>query len=162
MVRPLLLSAALLASSPAFAGENCVVTAGPHDRVARGKSVVVEPGESVENAVSIDGDVILRKGARAKSAVAVNGNLILEDGAKVTGTAATVGGQIRLDPGAKISGSRVQLSDGIQIQGENGNDLGLALSISGHDISKLVVSKLAEKARSCRIVSTNGDGEVRL
>jgi len=160
VVRPLLLSAALLASTPALADENCVVTAGPHDRVARGKAVIVESGESVESAVSFDGDVILRKGARVKSAVAVNGNLILESGAKVTGTAAAVGGEIRVDPGAKISGSRVQLSDDIQIRGENGNDLGLALSIAGHDISKLVVSKLAEKARSCRIVST--DGEVRL
>jgi len=156
VVRPLLVSLVVLLATPALA-EDCVVTAGPHDRVSRGKTVVVEAGESVENAMALDGDVVLRRGARVKSAVAVNGNLILEPGAKVTGTAAAFGGQIRVSPGAKISGSRLQLSDGIQIRGENGSDVGLALSIAGRDLSKLVVAKLVEKARSCRIEAGNGD-----
>jgi len=159
VVRPLLVSLAVVVSAPAIA-KDCVVSAGPHDRVSRGKTVVVEAGESLENAVAIDGDVILRRGARVKSAVAVNGNLVLESGAKVTGTAASFGGKIEVAEGAKISGSRLQLSDGIHIRSENGKDVGLALSVGGQDLSDLLVSKLVEKARSCRIVA--GDGEIQL
>ena len=159
MVRPLLVSLAVVVSSPAVA-KDCVVSAGPHDRVGRGKTVIVEAGESVENAVAIDGDVILRRGARVKSAVAVNGNLVLESGAKVTGTAASFGGQIRVAEGAKVSGSRLQLSDGIQLRGENGEDVNLALSVAGKDVSNLIVSKLVEKARSCRFKA--GSGEISL
>lgn len=155
MVRPLVFVAVVLAT-PALAGEDCVVSAGPRDRVSRGKAVVVEAGESLESALALDGDVILRRGARVKSAVAVNGNLILEPGAKVTGSAAAFGGQIRLAPGAKISGSRLQLSDGLQLRGENGKEIGLALSVGGQDVSTLLLSKLVEKARGCRIEPESG------
>ena len=159
MVRPLLLSVAVVLSAPALA-EECVVTVGPHDRLARGKTVVVEAGESLENAMALDGDVVLRRGARVKSAVAVNGNVILEAGAKVTGTAASFGGQIRIAEGAKVSGSQLQLSDGIQVRGENGKDLNLVLSVAGQDVSNLLVAKLVQKARSCRFEA--GSGEIRL
>ena len=159
MVRPLLVSLAVVLSAPAVAKE-CVVTVGPHDRLGRGKTVVVEAGESLENAMALDGDVVLRRGARVKSAVAVNGNVILESGAKVTGTAASFGGQIRVAEGAKVSGSRLQLSDGVQLRGESGKDVNLALSIAGQDVSSLLVAKLVEKARSCRFEP--GSGEIRL
>ena len=159
MVRPLLLSFAVLMSAPAVA-EECVVTVGPHDRLARGKALVVEAGESLESAMALDGDVVLRKGARVKSAVAVNGNVILEAGAKVTGTAASFGGQIRVADGAKIAGSRLQLSDGIQVRSENGKDLNLALSVAGQDVSSLLVAKLVQKVRTCRFEA--GSGEIRL
>ncbi len=159
MVRPLLVSLAVLASVPALA-EECVVTSGPRDRVSRGKPVVVEPGESLEDVLALDGDVVLRRGARVKSAVAVNGNVILEPGAKVTGTAASFGGQIQVSPGAKVAGSRLQLSDGLEVRSENGKDLGLALSIGGRDVSRLLVAKLVEKARSCRFETEAG--QIRL
>ncbi len=160
MVRALGVSLAVVLSAPAVAGEDCVLNAGPHDRVARGKTVVVEAGESLEQVMALDGDVVLRRGARVKSAVAVNGNLILEEGAKVTGTAAAFGGQIRVAPGAKISGSRLQLGKGLQLRGENGQDIGLALSIGGENLSTLLVSKLVEKARRCRIET--GSSEIHL
>ena len=156
MVRPLLVSLAVVLSAPAVA-EECVVTVGPHDRLGRGKAVVVEAGESLENAMALDGDVVLRRGARVKSAVAVNGNVILESGAKVTGTAASFGGQIRVAEGAKVSGSRLQLSDGVQLRSENGKDVSLALSIAGQDVSSLLVAKLVEKARSCRFEPGSGE-----
>ena len=159
MVRPLLVSLAFVLSTPALA-EECVVTAGPRDRVSRDETVVVGEGESLENVVSLDGDVVLRRGARVKSAVAVNGNVILEPGAKITGTAASFGGQIRVSPGAKVAGSRLQLSKGLHLVAENGKDLGLALSVAGRDVSSLLVAKLVEKARSCRVEP--GSGEVRL
>ena len=159
MVRLLLVSLAVLASAPALA-EECVVKVGPHDRVGRGQRVVVEAGESLEDALALDGDVILRRGARVKSAVAVNGNVILEPGAKVTGTAASFGGKIRVAEGAKVAGSRLQLSDGIKLRGENGKDLNLALSVAGTDVSSLIVSKLVQKARSCRFEA--GSGEISL
>ena len=159
MVRPLLVFLAVVLSAPAVArsaSSRSVRTTGS----ARGKTVVVEAGESLENAMALDGDVVLRRGARVKSAVAVNGNVILESGAKVTGTAASFGGQIRVAEGAKVSGSRLQLSDGVQLRGESGKDVNLALSIAGQDVSSLLVAKLVEKARSCRFEP--GGGEIRL
>jgi hypothetical protein len=159
VVRPLLLSLAVVLSAPALA-EECVVTVGPHDRLARGKALVVEAGESLESAMALDGDVVLKQGARVKSAVAVNGNVILEAGAKVTGSAASFGGQIRVADGAKIAGSRLQLSDGIQVRSENGKDVNLALSVAGQDVSSLLVAKLVQKVRTCRF--EEGSGEVRL
>jgi hypothetical protein len=152
---------AVVVSAPALA-EDCVVSVGPKDRVSRGKTVVVEAGESLEDAMALDGDVILRRGARVKSAVAVNGNVILEADSKITGTAASFGGEIRVAPGAKIAGGRLQLSDGVQIQGESGKDMNLVLSVAGQDISRLLVAKLVEKARNCRIEASSSSGEVRL
>jgi hypothetical protein len=122
--------------------------------------VVVEPGESLESVMALDADVVLRRGARVKSAVAVNGNVILEPGAKVTDTAASFGGQIRVSPGAKVAGHRLQLSDGFQLRGEDGKDLGVTLTVAGQDLSRLLVAKLVEKARSCRFHT--GAGGIRL
>ena len=162
MIRVLPVLLAVVVSAPAFA-EECVVSAGPKDRVSRGKTVVVEAGESLENAMALDGDVVLRRGARVKSAVAVNGNVILEADAKVTGNAATFGGEIRIAPGAKIAGNRLELSDRVQVRSENGKDLNLAVSVAGQDVSRLLVAKLVEKARSCRIEAVSaGNGEIRL
>jgi hypothetical protein len=140
----------VLLSAPALA-EECVVTVGPRDRVSRGKTVVVEQGESLEDVMALDGDVVLRRGARVKSAVAVNGNVILEPEAKVTGTAASFGGQIQVAPGAKVAGSRLQVSDGLKLRSEDGKDVGLAVTVAGRDLSKLLVARLVEKVRSCRI-----------
>jgi len=157
VVRPLLVSVvAVLLSAPALA-EECIVTMGPHDRVGRGKTVVVEASDSVEDALALDGDVVLRRGARVKSAIAVNGNVVLEPGAKVTGTAASFGGRIRVAEGAKVAGSRLQLSDGFQLRGENGKDLNLALSVGGKDVSNLIVAKLVQKVRSCLFQPGSGD-----
>ena len=162
MVRPLLVSLAGLASTPALA-EECVVNFGPHDRVARGQTVVVEAGESLEDALALDGDVILRRGARVKSAIAVNGNVILEADSKVTDTAASFGGEIRVAQGAKIAGNRVQISDGFQVRSEHGKDVNLVLSVAGQDLSRLLVAKLIEKARNCRIeAASSGSGDIRL
>jgi hypothetical protein len=162
MVRVLPVFLAVVVSAPALA-EDCVVSAGPKDRVSRGKTVVVEAGESLENAMALDGDVILKPGARVKSAVAVNGNVILEADSKVTDTAASFGGEIRVAQGAKIAGNRVQISDGFQVRSEHGKDVNLVLSVAGQDLSRLLVAKLIEKARNCRIeAASSGSGDIRL
>ena len=161
MIRVLPVLLAVVVSAPALA-EDCVVSIGPKDRVSRGKTVVIEAGESVENAMALDGDVILRRGARVKSAVAVNGNVILEADSKVTDTAASFGGEIRVAAVAKIAGSRLQLANGFQLRGENGKDVNLTLSVAGQDVSRLLVSKVVEKARNCRFEATSGSGDIRL
>jgi predicted acyltransferase (DUF342 family) len=161
MIRALPVFLAVVVSAPALA-EDCVVSAGPKDRVSRGSTVVVQAGESLENAMALDGDVILRRGARVKSAVAVNGNVILEADSKVTETAASFGGEIRVASGAKIAGHRLQMGDGFRLRGENGKDTNLTLSVEGQDLSRLLVSKLVERARNCRIEATSGNGDIRL
>jgi acyl-[acyl carrier protein]--UDP-N-acetylglucosamine O-acyltransferase len=113
--------------------------------------VVVGAGQSVDTAMALDGNVIVRKGAKVKSAVAVNGNVVIEARSKVTGTAAAFGGKIQLAPDAKIEGSRLELANGLRVTAENGKQVDLKLSISGESLSDLLLAKMVEKARSCRI-----------
>ena len=161
MPRALLASLLLLALPTAARGDDCVLTAGPKDRIGRGQDVVVEAGQTVETALALDGNVIVRKGAKVKQAVAVNGNVIIEARSKVTGTAAAFGGKIQLAPDAKIEGSRLELGDGLKVTGENGKQVDLKLSISGESLSDLLLSKMVEKARTCRI-QQGTDGGIHL
>ena len=160
MLRGLIATLTLLAATTA-AAEPCIVDAGPHDRIARGHDVVVEPGQTLDTAMAFDGNVIIGRGARVKTAVAVNGNVVLEESSKVTGTAATFGGKIQVASTAKIGGSRVQVGDQVRIIGENGRDLNLKLSIGGESLGKLVAAKLMAAAKSCKIEATSSS-EVRL
>ena len=146
-----LLASLLLAVPAAARAEDCVLTAGPKDLIARGRDVVVAAGQTVDTAMALDGNVIVRKGAKVKSAVAVNGNVVIEARSKVTGTAAAFGGKIQLAPDAKIEGSRLELGNGFRVTGENGKNVNLKLSISGESLSDLLLAKMVEKARSCRI-----------
>lgn len=156
---PRALLACLLLSLPAAArADDCVLTAGPRDLIARGQDVVVAAGQTVDTAMALDGNVIVRKGAKVKSAVAVNGNVIIEARSKVTGTAAALGGKIQLAPDAKIEGSRLELADGLRVTGENGKEVSLKLSVSGESLSDLLLSKMVEKARTCRIQRGNDPG----
>jgi hypothetical protein len=146
-----LLACFLLAVPAAARADDCVLTAGPNDLIARGRDVVVGAGQSVDTAMALDGNVIVRKGAKVKSAVAVNGNVVIEARSKVTGTAAAFGGKIQLAPDAKIEGSRLELANGLRVTAENGKQVDLKLSISGESLSDLLLAKMVEKARSCRI-----------
>jgi hypothetical protein len=80
-------------------------------RVRIGGSIVVERGESVEQAVAILGDLIVRGDVHG-DAVAVMGSVRVEDGASVGGQVVAVGGQIELAPTAKIAGSADQVAIG--------------------------------------------------
>ncbi len=147
---------ALLALCPTLAHawgkkDDCVIQAEEGDVVARGKDVVVEAGQHVNDAVAIDGNVIIRKGAHAKSAVAINGSVTIESGAKVTGSAISFGGKVTVAPDAKVEGSRLVLGEGIKVRGENGNDFSLNLSIGGEQLGDLIAGKVAAMARNCRI-----------
>jgi hypothetical protein len=155
------LACLLLAVPAAARAEDCVLTAGPKDLIARGHDVVVAAGQTVDTAMALDGNVVVKKGAKVKSAVAVNGNVIIEARSKVTGTAAAFGGKIQLAPDAKIEGSRLELGDGLNVTGENGKQVSLKLSISGESLSDMLLAKMVEKARSCRI-EQGTDGGIHL
>jgi len=147
--------------TPALASDksnDCVIDVQEGDVVARGKDVVVEPGQHVNDAVAIDGNVIVRRGAHAKSAVAVNGSVTIESGAKVTGSAISFGGKVNVASDAKVDGSRLVLGDGIKLKGENGTDFSLNLSIGGENLGQLLAAKLAGAARHCRIVGPTDAG----
>ena len=66
MSRALLASLLLLALPTAARGDDCVLTAGPKDLIARGQDVVVAAGQTVDTALALDGNVIVRKGAKVK------------------------------------------------------------------------------------------------
>lgn len=71
-----------------------------------GGDVIVPPGQVVENAHAIGGDVTIQKGARVtKTAIAIDGDVILEENTRVDGDAYAVGGEIIMSPGATIGGA---------------------------------------------------------
>jgi hypothetical protein len=71
-----------------------------------GGDVIVLPGQVVENAHAIGGDVTIQQRARVtQTAIAIDGDVILEEGARVDGNAYAVGGEIITSPGATIGGA---------------------------------------------------------
>ena len=71
-----------------------------------GGDVIVPPGQVVENAHAIGGDVTIQERARVtQTAIAIDGDVILEEGARVDGDAYAVGGEIITSPGATIGGA---------------------------------------------------------
>ena len=98
------------------------------ERVEMGSPVVIDADETVQEAVSIGGDVtvsgtvtrevvavggnvVIKKGASvAREAVAVGGDVLVESGARVDGEAVAVGGKVTVEDGAEVKGDRVSIN----------------------------------------------------
>ncbi len=78
--------------------------------VRMGQDVVVEPGESVDEAVVIGGDLIV-KGYVAGDAVSVGGDVLVKPGGHVTGDAVSIGGDLEVEPGGLVDGDEVQVGN---------------------------------------------------
>ncbi len=76
------------------------------ERVQVGKSLRIEEGEEVDEAVVFGGSLTIA-GVVHDDAVAVGGSVILEPGALVEGNAVAVGGTVDVQPGATLHGDRV-------------------------------------------------------
>jgi len=82
--------------------DRCIIEATKDDRVAKGKDVIVNAGERVEDAIAVEGNVYVRRGARVKQAIALHGSVIVEAGARVTGSVVAIGGRITVSPDAQV------------------------------------------------------------
>ncbi len=132
------------AAKPKQPRVNCHITAEKGDRVVQGKTLFIEKGEVVKDAVAIDGDVVVRAGAVVKSAVAVNGQVILEPGARVSQDAVAVGGDLKLSDGSRVGkdavalGGELKAGQGAKIVGDR-----VSISIGGNMVASIVDAVLS-------------------
>ncbi|MFP2899258.1 HEAT repeat domain-containing protein [Corallococcus sp. 4LFB] len=109
---------------------------GARDVVARGQTLEVKEGESVESAVSYGGNLIV-KGTVEDDAVAFGGNLEIHG--HVEGDAHAFGGNVILGPDARIDGDvsafggRVEKAPGARVEGslESFGGAGLGRMVAG-------------------------------
>ncbi len=145
-----LLAAALLplvalAPSPARAGSECHLTAGPGDRVAQDQDLVIPAGATVENAVVLRGNLTIERGAKVRKAVAAGGRVTLRPGAVVTEDAVAIGGDLVLEGDARVGedavalGGEVRLAPGARV----GKDVtSLSLQFGGSSLARAVMEGL--------------------
>jgi hypothetical protein len=132
---------------------HCDVNAGPDDRLAKDGDLIVQPGEVVEDAIALHGDVIVRRGARVRGDVlALDGSVRIEAGAQVGKSAVAFGGKVLREGDGRVDGSRISVApDGsVELAGDEGD--GLTLSFSGQDsLGRKVVDALLSGIRACRV-----------
>jgi hypothetical protein len=132
---------------------HCDLTVGPHDRMAREGDLVIHPGEVVEDAIALHGDVVVLRGARVRGdAVALDGSVRLEEGAEVVKSAVAFGGGVHAGKGSRIQGSTVSIrKDGtVDLVGDSGDGLTLTFSGDPGGLGKKVVDQILASVRACR------------
>jgi NDP-sugar pyrophosphorylase family protein len=169
LAAPLLLLALLLAPAgrarAAEAGPqgaeragDCRIEAGPHDRVAQDRTLVIGPGEVVEGAVAVRGDVVVEQGATVERAVAVGGSVVVRSGATVRTDAVALGGDVRLEGDARVGKDAVALGGKVDRGPEGrvgGSVVGLSVQLGGSDLARKVLDGV--KARgTCLVVEAHG------
>ncbi len=137
----------------ASSSDRCIIEAKKNDRVAKGKDVVVNAGEQVEDAVAVEGNVYVRRGARVKQAIALNGSVTIEAGARVTGSVLAIGGKVHVSPDAEVEGSQLSLDDGLRIVGETGREIRVNASLDGKNLAHEILKPMIEKFRHCGVIS---------
>jgi hypothetical protein len=133
--------------------DHCVVEAKKGDRVAKGEDVVVASGESVEDAVAVEGNVYVRGGAKAKNAIALYGSVSVDSGGRVAETAMALGGKVKVASGGKVEGSRISLDEALHIAAENGTDVNVALSVGGKSLARELLKPMLAKFHDCGVIS---------
>ncbi|MDP1826987.1 MAG: hypothetical protein Q8L48_27180 [Archangium sp.] len=143
----------ILSSLPVLAEEECRVEAGPNDVVKKTGNVVIEAGQTAEDAVALDGTVTVKKGATVKNAVSFHGGVVVEDGAKVTKTALAIGGTVKVAKSATVN-STVEVSDkGLRVRGEDGKDVDVNIVIGGKSLGQRIADEAMAKMKNCRIAT---------
>ncbi|MCU0524031.1 MAG: hypothetical protein MUF72_04315 [Elainella sp. Prado103] len=80
-----------------------------------GGDTIVNPGQVVEQAVAIRGNVMVKSnGYVTDQAVAIGGNITLEPNARVDGDVVAIGGQIMRDPTARLGGQEIAVFPALQ------------------------------------------------
>jgi hypothetical protein len=131
--------------------DRCVINPGKGDRAAKGKDVVVEAGEKIEDAVAVDGSVFVKNGGEVKNAMALHGNIVVEAGARVRGNAIAVGGKITIVPGARLEGSQISLDRALNIVGDNGSSVKVSASLGGKGLAREILKPILDKLKDCDV-----------
>ncbi|WP_338866483.1 hypothetical protein [Myxococcus stipitatus] len=175
MRSPLLPTLALVSTLalPAFAGDDaakkpgqvkvkvvCAQDSKDGSRAVQGTDLVIEAGDTVKDAVAIDGNVIVRKGANVDDAVAINGRVIVEPGARVKGDAVSMGGEVRVQKGARVEGSALALGGKLNVDKDatvKGDKFSLSFEIGGKDFVKNLIEEALDEESGCHIIDRDED-----
>lgn len=132
-------------------GIDCDFTVGPNDRLARTGDLVINPGETIEDAVALSGNVIVKAGAHVTgNVIAVDGSVRLEKGAEVAKSAISLGGSVRVEPGARVGGSRISLGDSLDIEADDGSHFQFAFSDAKGSFGRKILDDVMHDLRACR------------
>ncbi|QRN93055.1 hypothetical protein JRI60_28040 [Archangium violaceum] len=119
---------------------------GSHDMVARGRSLEVKEGESVDSAVVYGGNLTV-KGHVEDDAVVFGGNL--EITGHVEGDAHAFGGNVVLGPGAVVEGD-VSSFGGAVIKQDGAKVEGSTESFGGANIGRMVAGEIKENLKDVK------------
>ncbi|EAU62099.1 conserved hypothetical protein, partial [Stigmatella aurantiaca DW4/3-1] len=115
-------------------------TKGEHDVVARGQSIEIKKGESVDNAVVYGGNMVVR-GHVEEDAVVFGGNL--EIFGTVDGDVHAFGGNVTLHPGSSVGGDASAIGGSV-IQNDGAHVEGGTESLEGKSIGSLVLGEVKD------------------
>lgn len=160
-----LLSLPALAEEPAkkepASQVRCSVTAKDGSRAVQGENLIIKSGETLKDAVAVDGDIVIRKGAVVNDVVAIRGKITLEEGAEVKGDAVSLGGKLILQGNARVNGDAVALGGELSM-GEGasvgGDQVNFSLSFNGTNLAQSFIDK-ALQGSNCQIHLGDGDDE---
>ncbi|MET0404468.1 MAG: hypothetical protein ABW123_18795 [Cystobacter sp.] len=133
----------------------CATNTADGSRAVQGTTLIIEAGEKVKDAISVDGDVILRKGAEVEDAVAIRGRVILEPGARVRGQALALGGDVRVHKGARVEGDATALGGRLVVDaadGVAGEKNSLAIQFGGRELISGFIQDALDEDVGCRII----------
>lgn len=152
-MRTALLAVSLvLASTQAFAEDQCTIEAGPRDVVQKSGDVTIAPGQDVESVYALDGSVRVQKGAKVKSIIAFHGDVTVEDGAQVTDDLIAFDGVVKVAKGATVKSTIEVGKRGLRVQGDDHDDVAVNVSIGGKSLAQRIAEEAVKKVKGCRIV----------
>ncbi|ADO72187.1 hypothetical protein [Stigmatella aurantiaca] len=167
------LALATLVAVPAFAEDSgkkndsiprviCAVQAKDGTRAVQGTDLVLEAGETVKDAVAVEGNVIVRKGAVVEDVVAIQGKVIIEAGAVVKGNVISMGGDIRLRKNAHVQGNAVALGGSVNADEEatiGGDKVNFSLVFNGKELVRNFIENALDESSGCTIASDEDEGD---
>jgi cytoskeletal protein CcmA (bactofilin family) len=130
---------------------------GSRDVVARGRSLEVKEGETVDSAVVYGGNLVV-KGHVEDDAVVFGGNL--EVTGHVEGDAHAFGGNVVLAPGAVVEGD-VSSFGGSVLKQEGAKVEGSTESFGGANIGRMVAGEIKENIKQSKQQASRDDDEER-
>jgi hypothetical protein len=153
------LSLSLLATPTSFHGTtHCNIEKEKGDVVSQDHDLVIEPGQSVHNAVAVNGNVLVKKGAHvSKSVLAIQGSVTLEPGAVVDEDVLALGGDVHALGNARIGkdavalGGILDLSKSAHVEGSHVN---LSLNLNGTDVAQKLIDAALGPDHSCQVTES--------
>lgn len=143
----------------------CHIELDKGDVMVERTDLVLQAGQTVKDALALQGDVVVRKGAVVQNVIAFDGDVTVEAGAEVKGDVVAMGGELRLLDGATVRGDaisiggKLQQAPGASVKGDK-LSLG-SFEVNGTDLVDSLVGKVAKEMKDCRVTLDGAEATVR-